>query len=119
MQWPHNTPLVVRRRPYRRLTTMPILMSYAARPDGSASVSHSATAPARRASVPARPLINPLVRPHRSWPFLSSAFYAANKPKAPPPELETDSEDGLALPVEPDEGTVLIPDDERVINVPS
>ena len=75
----------------------------------------------------------PLIKRLHTWPFLSSAFSAStyqgtadarrvhvgNKPKAPPPELESDSEEGLALPVEPDEGTVLIPDDERVINVPS
>jgi len=60
-----------------------------------------------------------MVRPIRSWPFLSSAFHAAHKPKGPLPELESDNEDGLALPVEPDEGTVLIPEDERVVNVPS
>lgn len=28
-------------------------------------------------------------------------------------------DDGLSLPIEPDEGTALIPDDERVVNVPS
>ena len=84
-------------------------------------------------SYAAAPQAKPFVKPFRSWPFLSPAFSAtalsstaatriahgASKPKAPPPELETDGEDGLALPVEPDEGTVLIPDDERVINVPS
>lgn len=33
---------------------------------------------------------------------------------------ETDGEDeGLSLPIEPDEGTTLIPDDERVVNIPS
>ena len=84
-------------------------------------------------TVPAKPFVKPFSRPQRNWPFLSSAFPCnafsstvavrtvdgGSKPKALPPELETDGEDGLALPVEPDEGTVLIPDDERVINVPS
>ena len=28
-------------------------------------------------------------------------------------------EDGLSLPIEPDEGIALIPDDDRVVNVPS
>ena len=28
-------------------------------------------------------------------------------------------EDGLSLPIEPDEGTALIPDDDRMVNVPS
>ena len=82
---------------------------------------------------PATPFVKPFVKPKRNWPFLSSAFpcstfsstavvqtvHSGSKPKALPPEVETDGEDGLALPVEPDEGTVLIPDDERVINVPS
>jgi len=39
--------------------------------------------------------------------------------KGPPVEAEED-EDGLELPVNPDEGAPLIPDDdERVVNVPS
>ena len=38
--------------------------------------------------------------------------------EGPPDETEED-EDGLELPVDPDEGMPLIPDDERVINVPS
>ncbi len=37
----------------------------------------------------------------------------------PPDETEEDEDDGLELPVDPDEGMPLIPDDERVINVPS
>ena len=73
------------------------------------------TMPQRGVGAP----IWPMVRPIRSWPFLSSAFHSTHKPKGPPPELDSDNEDGLALPVEPDEGTILIPDDERVINVPS
>ena len=42
-------------------------------------------------------------------------------PKPPKPESEEDSdeEQGLDLPVTPDEGTPLIPDEERVVNVPS
>jgi hypothetical protein len=36
-----------------------------------------------------------------------------------PPEEAGDDDDALELPVEPDEGTPLIPDDERVVNVPS
>lgn len=87
----------------------------------------------RAITSPATPFVKPFVKPQRNWPFLSSAFpcstfsstaavqtvHGGSKPKALPPEVETDGEDGLALPVEPDEGTVLIPDDERVINVPS
>ncbi len=37
-----------------------------------------------------------------------------------PPEETGDDNDALELPVEPDEGMPLIPDDdERVVNVPS
>ena len=42
--------------------------------------------------------------------------------KVPKPVSQEDNmedEQGLELPVNPDEGTPLIPDDERVINVPS
>ena len=34
-------------------------------------------------------------------------------------EEELEDQEGLELPISPDEGTPLIPDDERVINVPS
>lgn len=43
----------------------------------------------------------------------------ATRPKPPPLDEDGETDEGLALPVEPDEGTPLIPDDERVINVPS
>lgn len=37
-----------------------------------------------------------------------------------PPDEDVEDDDALALPVEPDEGMPLIPDDdERVVNVPS
>lgn len=41
--------------------------------------------------------------------------------KAPklPPEEDADDQQALELPVNPDEGTPWIPDEERVINVPS
>ena len=42
-----------------------------------------------------------------------------NKTPKPAPEEDTEEPQGLALPVEPDEGTLLIPDEERVVNVPS
>ncbi len=41
------------------------------------------------------------------------------QPREGPPEEDVEDDEGLALPVEPDEGSPLIPDDERVINVPS
>jgi hypothetical protein len=37
----------------------------------------------------------------------------------PSVEDGSEEEDGLDLPVDPDEGMPLIPDDERVIDVPS
>ncbi|OGB07678.1 MAG: hypothetical protein A3E79_06115 [Burkholderiales bacterium RIFCSPHIGHO2_12_FULL_61_11] len=40
--------------------------------------------------------------------------------KGPSEDVEDEEEEGLELPVNPDEGTPLIPDDdERVVNVPS
>lgn len=41
------------------------------------------------------------------------------QPREGPPDETEEEEDGLELPVSPDEGTSLIPDDERVINMPS
>lgn len=35
------------------------------------------------------------------------------------PEETAADDEGLILPIEPDEGTTLIPDDERVVNIPS
>lgn len=44
--------------------------------------------------------------------------YAAS-PDEPSVDDNLDEEEGLELPVDPDEGMPLIPDDERVIDVPS
>ena len=41
------------------------------------------------------------------------------KAPKPAPEEDADDEQALELPVTPDEGTPWIPDEERVINVPS
>jgi hypothetical protein len=42
------------------------------------------------------------------------------QPRYGPPEETAEDDDALELPVEPDEGMPLIPDDdERVVNVPS
>lgn len=68
-------------------------------------------------------LFTPAATAYRPWPFLSVAATVvpleATRPKPPPLDEDVENEEGLALPVEPDEGTPLIPDDERVINVPS
>lgn len=39
--------------------------------------------------------------------------------KGPSEDVEDDEEEGLALPVTPDEGTPLIPDEEGEVTVPS
>ena len=65
----------------------------------------------------------PAASAYRPWPFRTAirtvAPVQATRPKPPPLDDDVETEEGLALPVEPDEGTPLIPDDERVINVPS
>jgi hypothetical protein len=44
----------------------------------------------------------------------------SGKPRHGPPEEAAEDDEALELPVEPDEGMPLIPDDdERVVNVPS
>ena len=48
---------------------------------------------------------------------------ASSQRRHPPGESAQEEadlqDDGLSLPIEPDEGTTLIPDDERVVNIPS
>jgi hypothetical protein len=48
--------------------------------------------------------------------FRSQTMTRVPKPKSEDP---VDDEQGLELPVNPDEGAPLIPDDERVVDVPS
>lgn len=50
---------------------------------------------------------------------LKSSSHRRHQPGDQPPEETADDGDGLSLPIEPDEGTTLIPDDERVVNIPS
>jgi hypothetical protein len=52
-------------------------------------------------------------------PALRTGAADNGQPRNGPPEESPDDDDALELPVEPDEGTPLIPDDERVVNVPS
>jgi hypothetical protein len=54
-----------------------------------------------------------------SRPALKTGAAEHGQPRHGPPEESPDDDDALELPVEPDEGTPLIPDDERVVNVPS
>jgi len=44
---------------------------------------------------------------------------AAHTPRKGPGEETAEDEEGLELPVNPDEGTPLIPDEEGVVTVPS
>lgn len=56
--------------------------------------------------------------PH-STPGRLSASHRRHTPGEQATEETAADDDGLSLPIEPDEGTSLIPDDERVVNVPS
>jgi len=57
--------------------------------------------------------------PRIARPALKTGSADNGQPRSGPPEEVPDDDDALELPVEPDEGTPLIPDDERVVNVPS
>ncbi|MEO5660898.1 MAG: hypothetical protein ABIQ90_14045 [Polaromonas sp.] len=60
-------------------------------------------------------------------PFISSISSISRRPphlshglpRKGPAEESDEDEEGLALPVNPDEGTPLIPDEEGEVNVPS
>ncbi|GEM_PF-751617 len=54
-------------------------------------------------------------------PVLTRVDANHGRPRKGLPEEEDEEEDGLELPVNPDEGAPLIPDDddERVVNAPS
>jgi hypothetical protein len=41
------------------------------------------------------------------------------QPRHRPPEEAAEEDEAQELPVSPDEGTPLIPDDERVVDIPS
>lgn len=55
----------------------------------------------------------------RHAPDLKKNSHWRHTPGESTPEETAAEDDGLSLPIEPDEGTTLIPDDERVFNVPS
>ena len=57
--------------------------------------------------------------PHINGSLPQHKKHAMPRLPKPAPEPDADDEKGLELPVAPDEGTPLIPDDERVVNVPS
>jgi hypothetical protein len=50
---------------------------------------------------------------------LRGSSHRRHTPGEQAPEETAADDDGLSLPIEPDEGTTLIPDDERVVNIPS
>jgi hypothetical protein len=50
---------------------------------------------------------------------LTGSSHRRHQPGESAPEETAADDDGLSLPIQPDEGTTLIPDDERVVNIPS
>lgn len=50
---------------------------------------------------------------------LNSMPHRRHNPSEQATEEAAAENGGMGLPIEPDEGTALIPDDERVVNVPS
>jgi hypothetical protein len=60
--------------------------------------------------------------PHFASPMLRTrhaAYCGHTLPRKGPAEEAEEDEEGLELPVNPDEGTPLIPDEEGVVTVPS
>lgn len=55
----------------------------------------------------------------RHAPELKKNSHRRHPPGESAPEETAAEDEGLSMPIEPDEGTTLIPDDERVFNVPS
>jgi len=52
-------------------------------------------------------------------PALKTGSSDNGQPREGPTNDDDEEEQALDLPVTPDEGTTLIPDDERVVNAPS
>jgi hypothetical protein len=59
------------------------------------------------------------VMTRRRTPSLKVSSHRRHAPGEQTPEETAAEDDGLSLPIEPDEGSTLIPDDERVFNIPS
>ncbi|MBH2018753.1 MAG: hypothetical protein I8H91_04175 [Burkholderiales bacterium] len=57
--------------------------------------------------------------PHFLKPVLRSRHIGHGLPRKGPDEETGEDDEGLELPVNPDEGTPLIPDEEGVVTVPS
>ena len=57
--------------------------------------------------------------PTRHAPDLKKNSHRRHAPGESTADEAAAEGDDLSLPIEPDEGTALIPDDERVFNVPS
>lgn len=57
--------------------------------------------------------------PHFANPVLQSSHAGHTLPRKGPGEEAEEDEEGLELPVNPDQGTPLIPDEEGVVTVPS
>lgn len=50
---------------------------------------------------------------------LRQSGHRRHSPGESAPEDTAAEDGGLSLPIEPDEGTTLIPDDQGVVNIPS
>jgi len=61
--------------------------------------------------------MNPLSR--SAWLASSAAYSGQALPRQGPGEEADEDEEGLALPVNPDQGTPLVPDEEGGIVAPS
>ena len=48
-----------------------------------------------------------------------SSVAHSDQPRHRPPDEAAEDDEAQELPVSPDEGTPLIPDDERVVDIPS
>ena len=67
-----------------------------------------------------RMTMNPVAASARSGlSGLRAGAFDNGQPRNRPPDEVAEDDDNLDLPVEPDEGTPLIPDDERVVDIPS
>ncbi|NMM06279.1 hypothetical protein [Polaromonas sp.] len=61
--------------------------------------------------------MGPMTGSEKSAPRSSAAH--DDQPRHRPPDEAAEDDEAQELPVSPDEGTPLIPDDERVVDIPS
>jgi hypothetical protein len=61
----------------------------------------------------------PMTETGSARPALATGAADNGQPRHPPPDEAAEDDESQELPVSPDEGVPLIPDDERVVDVPS